>query len=195
MSQSDKKRITKKDLWIAAIIAILLVAAGLMRGGYLVKQQRAAKGQAQDVLDTMKTLIPGLGTETGGSGTMGREPLASLSVHENDIVGCLEIPSLDLTAPVLAKGSKKQYFVTWKSGSPVKGKFRLRGGHKDIFADLAKAKPGDKVIFTDIDGVRYAYDVTTQYHLKSWAKADNDLLLCYKVDENTEFVLGCTYAD
>ena len=111
MSQSDKKRITKKSLWIAAIIAVLLVAVGLMRGGYLVKQQRAAKGQAQDVLDTMKTLIPGLGTETEGSGTMGREPLASLSVHENDIVGCLEIPSLDLTAPVLSKGGKKAYFT------------------------------------------------------------------------------------
>ena len=193
MSRSDKKRHIKKGLWIAAIVAVLLVAAGLMRGGYLVKQQRAVKGQAQEVLEAMTTLIPGLGTETEGSGTMGRDPLASLSIHDNDIVGCLEIPSLDLTAPVLAKGSKKAYFVTWKSGSPVKGKLRLQGGHKDIFADLVKAKPGDKVIFTDIDGVRYVYDVTTQYHLKAWAKADNDLILSYTVDENTDFVLGCTY--
>ena len=193
MSKGRQKGKKRTAFWIAAIIAVLLVAAGLFRGGYLIRTQKAAKKQADDVLTTMTTLIPGLGTETEGSGATGRDPLVALSVADHDIVGCLEIPSLDIAAPVLAKKSKQAYFVTWKSGSPVKGKFRLQGSRKDIFRDLAKANPGDKVIFTDIDGVRYAYTVTTQYHLKDWAKADNDLILCYTVDEKTDFVLGCTY--
>ena len=50
---------------------------------------------------------------------------------------------------------------------------------------------GDKVAFTDIDGVRYNYIVTTQFHLKDWDEADQDLMLCYKTDDNTQFVLGC----
>ena len=192
---SNRRIKRRKGFWIAAIAAVLLVAVGLLRGGYLIRHQNAQKKQAQDVLETMKTLIPGLGEEMEGSGTMGRDPLVSISISENDIVGYLELPALDLKAPVLAKGSKKAFFATWKSGSPVKGKFRLTGGHRDIFQNLAKAKPGDKVIFTDVDGVRYVYDVTTQYHLKDWAKADNDLLLCYTVDKDTDFVLGCTYAE
>ena len=193
MSQGSKKEKTRRVFWIAAIIAVLLVAAGLLRGGYLIRQQKEAKKQAQDVLETMRTLIPGLGEKKEGSGTTGRDPLVTLSVDDHDIVGCLEIPALDIMAPVLTKKSRQEYFVTWKSGSPVKGKLRLQGGRKDVFRDLSKANPGDKVIFTDIDGVRYAYTVTTQYHLKDWAKADNDLMLCYTVDEKTDFVLGCTY--
>ena len=191
MSRKSKKK--HNGRWIAAVIAALLVAAGLMYGGYLVREERETRKEADDVLDSMKILIPGLGEKMEASGNQGRDPLAVLSVNENDIVGCLQIPSLDIMAPVLAKGSKKEYFVTWKSGSPVKGRLRLQGSHSDIFRGLSKAKPGDKVIFTDVDGVRYAYTVTTQYHLKDWAKGDNDLLLCYTVDENTDFVLGCTY--
>ena len=183
----------RKALWIAATIAVFLVAAGLIHGGYLIREQKAGEKQAQEVLEAMRTLIPGLGVETEGSGSMGRDPLAALSVKDTDVIGCLEIPALDIMTPVLTKKNHKDYFVTWVSGSPVKGRFRLKGDRHDVFQDLVKANPGDKVIFTDIDGTRYAYEVTTQYHVKDWAKADNDLILCYTVDENTDFVLGCTY--
>ena len=69
------------------------------------------------------------------------------------------------------------------------------GGSGDVFSRLSKGKPGERVIFTDMDGVRYEYTITTQFHLKDWAKADNDLMLCYKTDSDTKFVLGCTKAD
>ena len=53
-------------------------------------------------------------------------------------------------------------------------------------------KPGDKVAFTDIDGVRYEYEVTTQYHLKKWDQGENELQLCYETtDDDTYFVVGC----
>lgn len=176
-------------------IAVILIAVGLLRGGYLIREQKKGKKEAQEVIEVMKTLIPGLGTENESSGSLGRDPLAVLSVNDTDVVGCLEIPTLDVTAPVLNKKNKKSYCITWVSGSPVKGEFRLSGGRHDIYRNLAAANPGDKVFFTDIDGTCYVYEVTTQYHLKDWAKADNDLLLCYPVDENTDFVLGCTLRD
>ena len=194
MTRSKQKK-KRKGLQIAALAAIALAAAGLIWGGYTVREQNKGKQQAQSVLDAMKELIPGLGTGTEGSGQMGRDPLAALSVEGIDVVGCLEIPALDVTAPVMNKGTRGKYFVTWKSGSPVKGRFRLKGGRYDVFRKLAKANPGDKVFFTDIDGTRYAYEVTTQYHVKDWAKADNDLILCYTVDGDTDFVLGCTMID
>ena len=190
-----KHRQKRNGLRVAALIAVALVAAGLIWGGYTIREQKKGRQQAEKVLDAMKELIPGLGAETEGSGQMGRDPLAALSVESVDIIGCLEIPALDIEAPVMNKGNKGKYFVTWKSGSPVKGRFRLKGGRHDVFQNLSKANPGDKVIFTDIDGTRYVYQVTTQYHVKDWAKADNDLILCYTVDENTDFVLGCTLGE
>ena len=148
--------------------------------------------QAEAVLKQMEVMIPGLGQETETSGGVGQDPLASFSIEGIDIVGCLEIPSLDIMVPVTGKGLEQTSFVTWVSGSPVKGTFRLTGGREDVFRNLAKTKPGDRVVFTDIDGVRYEYEVTTQYHLKEWAEATNDLLLCTPSDDQTDFVVGCT---
>ena len=140
----------------------------------------------------MKTLVPNLGVDTGIATGQGRDPLAALSIDEIDIVGCIEVPSIDLMAPVTASGYEEEGFATIDGGSPVKGNLRLIGGRADVFRKISHAKPGDTVAFTDIDGVRYSYRVTTQFHLKDWDEADHDLMLCYRTDDNTQFVLGCT---
>ncbi len=180
---------------LVTVLLVLLLAIIVACGWYIFRYRRDSDRQAREVVKELKTLIPGLGTETKGSGSPGRDPLVSQAVYGHDVVGCLEIPALDMTVPVLDKDEGGRGFATWISGSPVKGKFRLKGGRHDAFKKLAKANPGDKVLFTDIDGTRYAYEVTTQYHIKDWDKADNDLILCYTVDENTDFVLGCTFVD
>ena len=179
---------------IIILIASILIAAAAGGGGYLAYHMKQSNTQSEDVLAVMEQMIPGLaaGSDSQTSSGMGRDPLAALSIEEMDIVGCLEIPSLNLRAPVCGKEFSAQYFATWVSGSPVSGKFRLIGGREDVFLRLPKAEPGALVVFTDIDGVRYEYEVTTQYHLKDWAEADNDLMLCYEVDDQTDFVLGCT---
>lgn len=177
--------------WIMAIVVVAVLAYA----GYTFMQLRESAKHADEVLDTMKTLIPDLGVDTGESTGQGRDPLASIMIDEKDIVGCIEIPSIGLMAPVTAGGYEEEGFATIVSGSPVKGKLRIKGGRNDVFRKLAKAAPGDKVAFTDIDGVRYNYTVTTQFHLKDWDEADNDLMLCYESDEQTDFVLGCTAAE
>lgn len=187
----NKKRSGKKRIIILVIVVLLLAA--LAFGGYqFFMGKKVSNTQSAQVMKELERLIPNLGDSSEGFKGLGREPLAALSIDGIDIVGVLEIPSLDLEAPVTAKDNDIEFFTTWVSGSPVKGTFRIKGGRDDVFLKLAKAKPGDMVAFTDVDGVRYEYTVTTQYHLKDWAEADNDLLLCYHVDEQTDFVLGCT---
>ncbi|MBQ9015958.1 MAG: sortase [Firmicutes bacterium] len=179
-------------------LIILLVAAVFAFGAYFFTHMKSSNAEAEAVLSSMEQLIPGFGLEIDpddvlpGTSSGGDGSLMALSVNDKDIVGCLEIPALDVRAPIMDKGSEEPYFVTWVSGSPAKGPFRLKGGREDVFRRLAKAKPADKVIFTDIDGNRYTYEVTTQYHLKDWAEATNDLLLCYPSDDQTDFVVGCT---
>ena len=177
------------------IIAVLLIIAAAAYCGFRWFQQKEATRHAGRVLETMKDIIPDFGVDTGESSGQGKDPLPALVVDGKDIVGCIEIPSIDLIAPVTAADQDEEGFATIVSGSPVKGRLRIRGEKGNVFRQLAKAKPGDKVAFTDIDGVRYNYRVTTQYHLKDWDEGDNDLMLCYRSDEQTSFVLGCTSAE
>ena len=173
------------------LIIVLLVVVTVGFAGYRFVAIREADKDAEQVLDVMYDLIPGLGVDTGVSTGTGRDPLLTLSINNTDIVGCLEIPSLDLMVPVTVKDQGGEGFASVVSGSPVKGKFMLEGDRDTTFIRLAKAQPGAKVIFTDIDGVRYSYSVTTQFHLKDWDEADNDLMVTYRSDDQTRFVLGC----
>ena len=180
---------------ILKISILLLIIAAIGYGGYTYYQIQQSGKHASEVLNTMKNIIPNLGVDTGMSKGLGRDPLPVISIDQIDIAGCIEVPSIDLMAPVTAEGYEEEGFATIVSGSPVKGNFKLRGGRDDVFRKLSKAKPGDTVAFTDVDGVRYNYRVLTQFHLKEWDEADNDLMLCYQTDDNTEFVLGCMYAE
>ena len=177
------------------IILILLVLAVLGYAGYRFLQVKKASSEADAVMKVMYDLVPGLGTETDESMGGGSDPLLTLSINDVDIVGCLEIPSIDLMIPVTVKSEGKNGFASAAGGSPVKGKFIIEGDRETTFYKLSKCKPDDKVIFTDIEGIRYSYRVITQYTLKDWDKAGNDLMVCYRVDDQTRFVLGCTVGE
>lgn len=174
---------------------ILLILAAIAFAGYRFLMIRQADRDAEEVLNAMNDLIPGLGVDSGISTGAGRDPLLTLSINNVDIVGCLEIPSLDLMVPVTVKDEGGDGFASVVSGSPVKGKFMLEGDHETTFIKLSKAQPGAKVTFTDIDGVRYNYSVITQFHLKNWDEADNDLMVTYRTDDQTRFVLGCARSE
>ena len=180
----------KKRVKLIIIVIALAAAAVLIWACCRFCMDKMIDNRVQTVLTKMEAMIPGLGDDSGQTGA-GRDPLAAISIDGVDIVGCLEIPSLDVKVPVTGKNINERGFATWVSGSPVKGTFRISGSRSDVFSDLADAKPGTEVAFTDIDDIRYKYKVTTQYHLKDWDEADNDLLLCYESDKKTDFVLGC----
>ena len=178
---------------IKRIIIPILIIGMISYAGYSYYAGHRGERKAQETIETLKTMIPGLGVDSDVVTGLGRDPLAYLSIDGIDIVGVLEIPSLDIMAPVTGQAvDDEEYFAKWLDGSPVKGHFRISGGRDDLFRRLASLKPGDRVVFTDIDGVRYGYEVLTQYHLKRWDEGDNELLLCYETDEDTYFVVGCS---
>lgn len=147
--------------------------------------------KAEAVMEVLSEIIPGLDEENGISTGVGRDPLPAVSIEDVDIVGVLEIPALNIKAPVTSKDQSEEYFASWLDGSPVQGHFKVIGGRDDLFRKLSKLKPGDRVTFIDIDGVKYRYEVRTQYHLKRWDEGENELMLCYETDSDTYFVVGC----
>jgi sortase (surface protein transpeptidase) len=185
----------KRKIPVILMVFILIFAAAGIYGGYTLVNRWQGASEAEQVLEKMYKLVPGLGQDTGKSTGHGRDPLVKLSIDGIDVVGCLEIPSIDLIVPVLPEGAERQGFAAVLDGSPVAGKFRIIAAREDVFRKLAVAGPGDKVIFTDVEGVRYEYRVTTQFHLKDWDEADHDLMLCYDTDDKTMFVVGCGVAE
>lgn len=175
------------------IVISVLVIGMISFIAYSVYSANRGDRKAKDMIESLKTIIPGLGVESDVVTGLGRDPLASVSMDGIDIVGVVEVPSLDIMAPVMSENQDEiEYFTKWIGGSPVKGHFKIAGGHSDVFRKLSSLKPGDRVIFTDIDGIRYSYEVMTQYHLKKWDEGDNELQLCYESDDDTYFVVGCT---
>ncbi len=175
---------------IRMIVAlVLIVVLGLT--GWKIYSNRHGGSNAESVMATLYEIIPNLGVDTGISTGVGKDPLAAISVNGIDIVGVLEVPSLNINAPVTGKADREEFFASWLDGSPVQGHFQVVGGRDDLFRNLSKLKPSDRVYFTDVDGVRYRYEVTTQYHLKKWDVGENDLQLCYETDNDTYFVVGC----
>lgn len=183
---------SKGNKRILRLIIVLIVIAGFGYGAYRVYEGIKGGTKADDAIETLKSVIPGLGEDTDVATGLGRDPLAAISIDGTDVVGVIEIPAIEIMAPVAGKGIEEEFFASWKDGSPVKGSFEIIGGRDDVFRNISSLQPGDKVVFTDIDGIRYSYTVTTQYHLKKWDDGDNDLLLCYETDDKTFFVVGCT---
>ena len=178
---------------IIRIIIVIIIVGMFAFFAYNMYSLNRGDRRAKEVIATLENIIPGLGIESGVATGLGRDPLASVSIDGIDIVGVLEIPSLDVMAPVMSQSQDDvEYFTKWLDGSPVKGHFKISGGREDVFRKIASLSPGDRVAFTDVDGVRYGYEVMTQYHLKKWDEGDNDLLLCYESDNDTYFVVGCS---
>ena len=186
---SKQKNGTARIIVMILMAAVVIAAAAI---GYMAMHQEKASKEADAVIEEMKVIIPGLGADVEESSGNGKDPLSVMIINDTSIVGALQIPSIDLLSPVAAKGTSKAGFATANAGSPLKGNFRLDGSRQDVYSKLTKVKPGDKVIFTDADGARYIYSVVTQFHLKKWDKADYDLMLTYKVDDDTRFVVGCS---
>ena len=189
---------------IIKILAVIILTASLAILGYRLHSSNTSDAKAERVMTQLENIVPGIGQDTGISTGLGREPLAAVSIEGTDIVGVLEVPSLDIFAPVKSSGTAftedndrasdydiEQWFATYIGGSPVRGHFMIAAGRLDLFSSLASLSPGDRVSFTDIDGTRYNYQVTTQYHLKKWDTGENELMLCYETDSDTYFVVGC----
>ena len=176
---------------LAGILALLLVAGG----GYRLYTLHQHSVRARKAMAQLEKVVPGLGTDTGISRGAGRDQLSAITLGGTDIVGVIEIPALNIMAPVTGKGLNEACYATWLDGSPVQEHFRIIGGRWDLFRKLARLRPGDNVAFTDVDGVRYNYRVTTQYHIKKWDMGENDLQLCYETDDDTYFCVGCGLAD
>lgn len=161
-----RKRNRRGTLLIAAGLLLLLAAAGLT--GYNLWDQERASRSVDNALTQLEAVIPEPDTVELPEGMMPDFLLApnmempTVEVEDNNYIGYLTIPSLELRLPVMSTWSYpllKEAPCRY-SGSAYQGNLVICAhNYEHHFGQLKNLRPGDEVYFTDVDGNLFSYAV------------------------------------
>lgn len=165
----NKKNKKRKGKLLMAL-GLLLGAAALLLVGYNLYDDYRAGKNAEVALQLILDMIP----ENGG--TNEKRDSSSLSEAENpdmemtvkmyhgqEYVGVIELPTLSLKLPVISEWSdaKLKLAPCRYKGSVYTDDLIVAGhSYKNHFRYIRKMQTGDPVIYTDMDGNQFVYEVT-----------------------------------
>ena len=171
------------------VIGLLLIAAALFLIGYNLYDEYRAGKSAEHILTVLQKKIPD-SSAAEGSAQADLEPDSAelpdyilnpdmeMPVAEIDgynYIGILEIPSLELFLPVMSEWSypNLKFAPCRYSGSAYTGNFTIAGhNYSTHFGPIRNLETGDQVIFTDIKGRSFFYEVQTVETLEPTAIED-----------------------
>ena len=116
--------------------------------------------RAQYYVNTLQELIPD--PQNAALEERRDNAMSVLSVDGTDFVGIIEIPHYDSSLPVGAAWGKSSEYPCRFSGSVYDGTMQIgattQKGQYDFYRELSV---GDTVVYTDIEGNRYTFAVTS----------------------------------
>ena len=155
----------KKEKGVIIQRICIIVGAGLLVGAIATLAlwrwgiSNSAK-QAESYVKTLQTLIPepqDAVLEERRDNTM-----SVLSVDGKDFVGIIEMPHYASALPVAAEWGKSSEYPCRLSGSVYNGTMQIgattQKGQYEFYRQLSI---GDTVVYTDMEGNRYTYEVTS----------------------------------
>lgn len=150
---------------------LLLIAAGLWVGYNLWDDHRAGEASSE-ILSQFPTAASEDEEDEQVSGGSDRVPLyvsypeiemPTVQIDDNAYVGRIDIPSVGLSLPVMSEWSYPNLKLApcRYSGSAYQGNLIIAGhDYRSHFGPLRSLNCGDRVIFTDMDGNEFTYEVT-----------------------------------
>ncbi len=164
-------------LLLAAALGIFLFGAG---------KSAAQRKEVSEAALKMRELFNE--PAAGVIGDRAGEEMARLEIDGRDYIGLLEVPERGIALPVAADWETglfpfrpARYSGTLYGGTLVIG----GSGAEDCFAFIGQLDAGDRVSFTDVQGVRYVFTVSRITHHTTlgtggWRDFDAPLLLFTK---------------
>lgn len=158
-------------------LGLLLIAAALLLAAFNVSREYRSKKAAQQVADQLKA---GMKISAEGHTTdadIARNPgeteipdyllnpdmdMPALDMEGEKYIGILQIPSLSLELPVLRDGEEEKLDTALGccGGSCYTGSMVIVGrNYPCFFGRLNRLRTGDEIVFTDIDGNVFLYEV------------------------------------
>ena len=128
------------------------------------EEENAQNASQQILLDVRESIQDNTGKETGGekSDWAGAAAMPAAQVDGYDCIGVLSIPVLNLELPVLADWSYAKLKVApcHYFGSCYEENFVIAAhNYPSHFGKLPEVQPKDLILFTDISGSVYGYEV------------------------------------
>lgn len=167
----ENKRTRKGRAFVAAGLLLLLAALGLT--GYNLWDDARASASASEGYEQLEKLIPKGEAVWQGTDSAGEVlypdyvlnpdmEMPTLEIDGHDYIGTLEIPSLELSLPVLSEWSypKLKLGPCRYTGSVYRDDLVIAAhNYTRHFGSLKNLAEGDTVIFTDVDGNVFTYEM------------------------------------
>lgn len=149
---------------------LLLIAAALFITAFNLREEAAARTASVRAADRLEALIPAHTPRPAAvSGAVLPENVPETdmempvkTVDGVDYIGVIAVPSLSLELPVASEWSYERLKTSpcHYSGSVYSGDMVLCAhNYSSHFGQIKTLKPGDAVVFTDVDGNVYNYEV------------------------------------
>ena len=149
---------------------LLLIAAALFITAFNLREEAAARTASVRAADRLEALIPAHTPRPAAvSGAVLPENVPETdmempvkTVDGVDYIGVIAVPSLSLELPVASEWSYERLKTSpcRYSGSVYSGDMVLCAhNYSSHFGQIKTLKPGDAVVFTDVDGNVYNYEV------------------------------------
>ena len=150
--------------WIGVICVVLGVVCILSSVGFVVYnrwEDESAEEVAQSLLEGVQNIID---EKTAGTDDTEKTPteMSTVKVDGYDCIGILSVPVLDLELPVLTDWSyvKLKKAPCHYYGTCYETDFVIAAHNfESHFGRLSQLQAGDLVVFTDVNGVDYYYEV------------------------------------
>lgn len=171
-------------------LGVILLAAACGLAGFRVLTGFLAQERSADVMETLRSIVPQYDNDAAEATGRGEDPLPMVEIDGTSFVGYIEAPDHDIEVPVAGTDHEGTKFAFQESGSPVRGRFVVAGRDvKGALASIDELKPGERVTFVDVNGVRYTYKITGMGSVKEIEDIDHDLVIHRGVSRNISFAV------
>lgn len=148
----------KNKFWIYG--GLLLIAAALCLTAYNLWDEKRAGDSAEELLlqyEKLQSASSGLKPEVSQDSGM-----PAVEIDSNLYIGVLEIPSLDISLPVMEEWSYARLKIApcrYKGSVFEDNMIIAAHNYRFHFGGLYKLETGDEVVFTDAEDNRFTYQV------------------------------------
>ena len=184
------ERINMSKGKILVIIGVFLILISLTMTVYNKYEDLKAGKDANETLNIIKDEITSQKHVVDTLPTDEVREMKTININGDEFIGTITIPSINLELPVLSKFSNsnlKKAPCRYYGNLFTNDLIICAHAYETFFANLNKLKQNDLIIFTDVDGNVYTYEVLEVEVLK---ETDVDKMV------NNEFDLTlytCTY--
>ena len=184
------------------LIAMALVIAGtcmmLFSAFFLLRYRsntRDMDDNSRELLRELERVIPKDPVMTQDPVYKDENSMPAIEIKGISCIGILKVPKLNLTLPVANNGSDIGFTPIHTSGTPNSTDFVIEAlGYSSQFGALSKLELKDNLIFVDLYGYQYSYEITGIVSgTKEQLQAMDDAMLAET--ESTESGLAAAFVE